>query len=158
MGNGQREFALVAASVMNDFAVGGELGQGGADFSGANATDFLQLLNRDRLPNLGERLAHPFRWGGRSVRLNRGVFHHPQGHARARFGELKWDVISGRGGAMFGGQGQLGAFAASVEIGVAPAVEFAGTPQGLARSAGLGVFAGVMNHHDGQLELPLEFP
>ena len=59
---------------------------------------------------------------------------------------------------MFGGQGQLGAFAAHIEIGVAPAVQFAGTAQGLARAAGLGVFAGVMNQHDGQLELALEFP
>src|ERR1039457_5066503 len=37
-------------------------------------------------------------------------------------------------------------FAAQVEIGVAPAVEFAGTAQGLSGTAGLGVFAGVVNH------------
>ena len=59
---------------------------------------------------------------------------------------------------MFGGQGQLRALAAHVEIGVAPAVEFAGTAQGLAGAAGLGVFAGVVNQQDGQLELALEFP
>ena len=58
---------------------------------------------------------------------------------------------------MFGGQGQLGASAAQVEIGVAPAVEFAGTAQGLARTAAVGVLAGVMHQQDGQLELPLEF-
>jgi len=59
---------------------------------------------------------------------------------------------------MLGGQGQLGAFAAHIEIGVTPTVQFARTPQGLSRAAGLGVFAGVMNHQDGQLELPLELP
>ena len=59
---------------------------------------------------------------------------------------------------MFGGQGQLGSFAAHVEIGVAPAVEFAGTAQGLAGTAGVGVLAGVMNQEDGQLKLALQFP
>ena len=58
---------------------------------------------------------------------------------------------------MLGGQGQLGAFAAQVEIGVAPAMEFAGAAQGLAGTAGVGVLAGVMNQEDGQLELALEF-
>ena len=64
----------------------------------------------------------------------------------------------GRSGAMFGGQSQLGAFAAHVEIGVAPAMEFTGTAQGLARTAGVGVLAGVMNQEDGQLKLALQFP
>jgi len=59
---------------------------------------------------------------------------------------------------MLGGEGQLGTLAAHIEIGVTPAVEFAGTAQGLARAAGVGVFAGVMNQEDGQLELTLEFP
>src|ERR1700690_2516164 len=45
VGNGQREFELVAAGVTDDFTLGGEFGQGGADGGGANATDFLQLLN-----------------------------------------------------------------------------------------------------------------
>jgi hypothetical protein len=59
---------------------------------------------------------------------------------------------------MLGGQGQLRTFATQVEIGVAPAVEFAGTALGLAGAAGLGFFAGVVNQQDGQLELALEFP
>ncbi len=67
-------------------------------------------------------------------------------------------MVSGRGGAVFGGQGQLGALAAHIEIGVAPAMQFARTAQRLAGAAGVGVFAGVMHDHDGQLELPLEFP
>ena len=58
---------------------------------------------------------------------------------------------------MLGGQRELGAFAAQVEIGVPPAVEFAGAAQGLARTAGVGVLAGVVNEQDGQLELALEF-
>ena len=61
-------------------------------------------------------------------------------------------------GTVFGGQGQLGAFAAQVEVGVAPAVEFAGAAQGLSRAAGLGVLARVVNDHDGQLKFPLELP
>lgn len=36
-------------------------------------------------------------------------------------------------------------------------MEFTGTAQSLAWSRAIGVFAGVMNHHDGQLELALEF-
>ena len=70
--------------------------------------------------------------------------------------ELERNVVAARGGAMFGGQSQLGAFAPHVEVGVAPAVEFAGTAQGLARSAGVGVFAGVMNQHDGQLVVGID--
>jgi hypothetical protein len=58
---------------------------------------------------------------------------------------------------MFCGQSQLSAFAPHVKIGVTPAVEFAGTAQGLARSAGVGVFAGMMDQQDGQLKLALEF-
>jgi len=58
---------------------------------------------------------------------------------------------------MLGGQGQLGTLAPHIEIGVTPAVEFAGTAQGLARATGVRVFAGVMNQQDGQLELALEF-
>jgi hypothetical protein len=57
---------------------------------------------------------------------------------------------------MFGGQGELVSFAAHVEIGVAPSVEFAGAAQGLAGALGVGVFAGVMDQHDGHLELTLE--
>ena len=58
---------------------------------------------------------------------------------------------------MFGRQGQLGALAAHIEIGVTPSVEFAGTAHGLDRAAGVGVFAGMMNQQDGQLILALEF-
>ena len=58
---------------------------------------------------------------------------------------------------MLGGKSQLGTLAPHIEIGVTPAVEFAGTAQGLARAAGVGVFAGMMNQQDGQLELALEF-
>src|SRR3974390_65890 len=46
VGNGQRELELVASGIADDFAVGGEFGQGGANFGRANATEFLQLLNR----------------------------------------------------------------------------------------------------------------
>jgi len=59
---------------------------------------------------------------------------------------------------MLGGQGQLRALAAHIEIGVSPAMEFAGTAQGLSGTTGVGVLAGMMNEHDGQLKLPLELP
>ena len=67
-------------------------------------------------------------------------------------------MVLGMGGTMLGGQSELGTFAAHVEIRVAPAVEFAGTAQGLAGAAGVGVFASVMNQDDGQVKLPLQFP
>ncbi len=62
------------------------------------------------------------------------------------------------GGAMLGRQGQLGAFAAQVEIGVAPTVKFTGAAQRLAGPAGVGVLASVVNQEDGQVKLPLQFP
>src|ERR1022692_1987714 len=66
-------------------------------------------------------------------------------------------MLLGRGGTMFGGQGEQGTFAAHIEIGVAPAMKFTGTAQGLTWTAGVGVFAGVMNEHDRQVKLALEF-
>jgi site-specific DNA-methyltransferase (adenine-specific)/adenine-specific DNA-methyltransferase len=67
-------------------------------------------------------------------------------------------MVLARSRAMLGGEGQLGALAPHIEIGVTPAVEFAGAAQGLAWAAGVGVFAGMMNQQDGQLKLALEFP
>src|ERR1022692_3819883 len=67
-------------------------------------------------------------------------------------------MILGGGGTMFGGQGEQGTFAAHIKIGVAPAMKFTGTAQGLAWTAGVGVFAGVMNEQDRQVKLALEFP
>jgi hypothetical protein len=77
---GNESVELVAPCVMDDFAFGGEFGQGGADLGGADATEFLQLLNRDWFLELSQSLAHPLRCGGRSLRLNRGAFHDLQGH------------------------------------------------------------------------------
>ncbi len=57
---------------------------------------------------------------------------------------------------MLGGEGQLGATATQVEIGVAPTAQFAGIAHGLARAGGAGVLAGVMNQKHGQLELALQ--
>jgi hypothetical protein len=58
---------------------------------------------------------------------------------------------------MFSRQGQLGAFAAQVEVGVTPAVQFTGTAQGLPWAAGVGVFARVMNQDHSHLKLTLQF-
>src|SRR5208283_3417183 len=157
-GNGKRGFELVASGVTNDFTPGGQLSQGRADRGGANATKFLQLLNGDRFWEVCQSLAHLLYRCGGCVRLGHGPFQNPQGQGAVRLGELERDVVLGRGGAMFGGQGQLRALAAHIQIGVTPAMEFAGTAQGLSGAAALGVFAGVMNQHDRQLELALQFP
>ena len=80
VGNGQREFELVAAGVPDDFALGGQFGQGGTDLGGANAAELLQLLNRNGFLELGQGLAHPFGRGGIGLRLNQGAVHDLQGH------------------------------------------------------------------------------
>ncbi len=87
-----REFELVASGVTNDFALGGELSQDRANGGGANATEFLQLLNWDRFLELSQSLAHALYGRGWSVRLNVGPFDHRQGHGRARFGE-DWESL-----------------------------------------------------------------
>jgi hypothetical protein len=71
-GNGQWQFELITTGVTNDLACGGELGQGGADVGGAHATEFLQLLDRDRFLHLGQGLEYPLGRRERSLRLNRG--------------------------------------------------------------------------------------
>jgi hypothetical protein len=67
-------------------------------------------------------------------------------------------MILRRRGAVFGREGQLGAAATQVKVGVAPTMQFAGTAQGLAWSRAVGVLAGMMYHQHGQMELPLQFP
>ena len=57
---------------------------------------------------------------------------------------------------MLGGESQLGSASAQIKIGVAPAMQFAGTAQGLTRPGRVGVLAGVMNQQDGQLKVTLE--
>ena len=81
-----------------------------------------------------------------------------QPERRTGLSELERNVVPGGCGPMLSGQSQLGAFAAQIEIGVAPAVQFTGPAQSLSRPAGVGVFAGVMHQQDGQLELSLELP
>jgi hypothetical protein len=44
-GKGKGNFELAAAGVPNEFAAGGQFGQGRADGGGAKATEFLQLLD-----------------------------------------------------------------------------------------------------------------
>lgn len=119
-GKGQREFELVAARVPHDFAGGGELGQGGADGGGAHAAQFAQVLQGRGFRALRQGLAHALPWRGGKVGLHRGAFRHRQGQGRARLGELEGDVVAGGSGAMLRGEGQLGAFAPHVEVGVPP--------------------------------------
>lgn len=72
--------------------------------------------------------------------------------------ELKGDMVLGGSRAMFGRQGQLGVFAAHVEVGVPPPMQLTGTAQGLTWAAGVGVFASVMDHDYSDLKLALQFP
>ena len=88
--------------------------------------------------------------GGRSARIDKA-------NAAPLLRQLQRNVVLGRRGAVFGGERQLGAAAAQVEVGVAPAVQFAGAAQGLARPRAVGVLAGVMHHQHGQVKLPLQF-
>ena len=148
-------FELVAAGIVAHHALRGELGQGGADGGGAQAAELAQAVNgegflpvsQDATNALNDRLD-----GG----IGEGVAGAGQSQGRAGLGEVQRDVVLGRSDAMLGGEGQLGALAAQVEVGVAPAVEFAGAAQGLARAGGVGVLAGVMNQEHGQLELALQ--
>ncbi len=43
------QFQLIASGLANDFAASCEFGQDGADGSGANAAQLLQLVNGDRV-------------------------------------------------------------------------------------------------------------
>ena len=155
VGNG-KQFELIASGVPHDFSLGGQFRQGGADGGGAHAAEFAQLVQRHRFLELSQSLTHPIhrcRWRGG---FDQGTLKNRQSQSRARLSQLERDMVLAGSGAMLGGEGQLGTFASHVEIGVTPAVELTGTAQGLARPAGVRVFAGMMNQQDGQLELALE--
>jgi len=57
--------------------------------------------------------------------LNDRTFQDRQSQGVAGLGELKRDVIKGGSGPMFGEEGQLLASPTHIQIGVAPAVQFA---------------------------------
>ena len=56
---GKWQFELIASGVPHDFSLGGQFRQCGADDGGANAAEFLQLLNRDRFLELSQSLTYP---------------------------------------------------------------------------------------------------
>ena len=149
------EFELVAPVVVANQALLGEFGQSGADRGGAQAAELAQPLNGDGFLQVGQDATNPLSdrlWR----RIGQGVTQPGQSQSGTGLNEMKRDVILGRSGAMLGGEGQLGAASAQVEIGVAPAVEFAGATQSLTRAGGVRVLAGVMNEEHGQLELALK--
>jgi hypothetical protein len=155
-GNGKGQSELVAARVAVDLAALGEFTQSGTEGGGAHAAALTQLVNRDGLLKLSQRLADAVDRsegdeGGGATR-----FHHGQGQGWAGADQLDRDLILRRGGAMFGGEGESCAVAAEVEVGVTPAVEFAGTAEGLTGAGGVGVFAGMVHQQDGQMKLALE--
>src|SRR5437764_14724921 len=103
--------------------------QGRAKVGGAHAAKFTQVLKRGWLLEPDQDLTHPLDWSEWDVRLLRWTFQNCQGQGGVRLRELEWDVVPAWCRPMFGGQGQGRAFAAQVEIGVAPAVQFAGAAQ-----------------------------
>ena len=156
-GSGKGQNELVAAGVAVDLAALGQLGQRRTEGGGADTAAFSQRVNRDRFLELGQRLADALDGSGRGIGLRAAGGDDGQGQGRSGRRELERDMILGGSGAVFGGEGQLGTFAAQVEVGVAPAMQFAGTAQGLAGASGVGVFAGMVHQKDGQVELALEF-
>ena len=156
-GNGKRQFELIASGVPHDFSLGGQFRQCRADSGGAHAAEFAQLVQRRWFLELSQSLTHPIHRRGWHGGFDDGTLQHGQGQSRARLSQLERDMVLAGSGAMLGGKSELGTLAPHIEIGVPPAVEFAGTAQSLARAAGVGVFAGMMNQQDGQLKLALEF-
>ena len=148
---------MVAARVAVDLAALGQLRQRRTEGGGADPAAFSQGVNRDRLLGLRQSLADALDRGGWGIDFHAARFDDGEGQVRSGRRELEGDMILGGSGAMLGGEGQLGTFAAQVEVGVAPAMEFAGTAEGLAGAAGVGVFAGMVHQKDGQVELALEF-
>jgi len=145
-----RRQELIAGGVPRDQSRGRELGQGGTQSCGAHTAELAQAPQGGGLGQSRQGLAHPLGGGWRRLRWGGSCFHDGQGQGGTGLGELERDVVAARSGAVLGGQGQLGASAPEVEIGVAPAVQFAGAAQGLAGAAGVGVFAGVVDQHHGQ--------
>jgi len=126
-GNGKRQFELIASGVPHDFALVGEFGQSGADGGGAHATEFAQLVQRRRFLELSQGLTHPIHRGWWRGRFDGGTFQNRECQSLARLSQLERDMVLAGRGAMLRGESQLGALAAHIEIGVTPAVEFAGT-------------------------------
>ena len=156
----ERQFELVTSTIPGHQSLLGELGQSRTDAGRAHSAQLAQALHRDRLLDLGQHSANSLgsRGGVLVGRFLRWISQERQGQGRAALSQLQRNMVLGRSRAVFGGKGQLISPAAHVEIGVAPAVKFAGAAQRLARPGRVGVFAGMMNHQHGQLELPLEFP
>ena len=65
-------------------------------------------------------------------------------------------MVLGGSSPVFGGEGQLGAAPAHVEIGVTPAVQFTGAAQGLAGPGNMSILSGVVNDQNCELECALE--
>lgn len=166
VGNGERrgrrtghegQTELVAAGLAEDEALAGELGQGVAEGGGTHGTELAQLGHRDGPIQTGQRVPNPLDrsrgrggwWVGRGPEDRKG-------EGRTVLSQLEGEGIGGGGGPVLGGEGEGLLVAAEVEIGVAPAVEFARTAQGLAGPGGVGILAGMVHDEHGELELTLE--
>ena len=128
---------LVTLRSVDDASVFAKLGYSGADRCGAHAAVCAQLLHGDGMIELGQGGADASGWGSFRRRFCGAGFdvsgiHQGEGEAGVLLQKFEGDVVAGWGGAVFGGEGQLFAAAAHVEVGVAPAMEFAGAAQGLA--------------------------
>ncbi len=85
MGNGKRQFKLVASGLAGDFSHPGQLLQGGADNGGANAAEFAQLLHRNGVTKPSESLADPLHRGRFGSDRSDGILHHRKGSKPSRF-------------------------------------------------------------------------
>jgi hypothetical protein len=101
------------------------LSQAGANRGGAQAAELAQLLHGDGLIQAGQDLLDALegRWF-RTGLWNGGVACNRESQRQTGLSQLEWNVVLGGSGSVFGGQGQLGAAAAHVKIGVTPAVQF----------------------------------
>lgn len=143
---GQRAcFEQVAFRFFRDDLLLAEFVQSGAEGSGAHGAEFAQFLKRHWMIQWSQSVADAL--GGRHLwsRGRRRVWSlldpigidQRQGEGGAVLGQLQGDVVAGRSGAVFGGEGQFLTAATHVEIGVAPAVKFAGAAQGLSWTRGV---------------------
>jgi len=104
-GNGVREqgeFELIAAGVVDEESLLGQLGQAGTKGGGAHGAVVAEFLEADGPIQLGEGLANPLLGLGRRGR-GCGRVGRLEGQGRAGVGEVQEDVVLRRGGAMFGG-------------------------------------------------------
>jgi hypothetical protein len=149
---------LVTTGNTEDQALANQIGQGVAKGGGAHGTEFAQLFHRNGAIEAGQGFSDTVGWteragGGRVQRASKDF----QSQSRTVLSQLDGKGIGGGGGTVFSGEGESILLSAQVEVGVAPAVEFARSAQGLSGPGTTGILAGVVHDHHGELVLALKF-